>query len=104
MRRGGDTPETKTLLKIPSSDDRVSAGYLEDKVFHLYGQGTNLGYQINDQSGEVVSTFSQAKNTLETFIIPRMIEKGYDVESGVLDTSSFEIGDIIPNWGAYRNW
>lgn len=97
----GDTPRID--LKIPFDDNIYAAGYLEDKKFVLYGAEKGYVLQIKNVNGEVSNTYPNASTMLQNYIIPKMQEKGYDVESSEIDTTSYSVGDFIPNWDSYIN-
>lgn len=97
----GDNPRID--LKIPFDDNIYAGGYLENKNFVLYGAENDYILQIKNVNGEVSNTYPNASIMLQNYIIPKMREKGYDVESSEIDTTSYSVGNIIPNWDSYIN-
>lgn len=90
-------------LKIPFTESLYAAGYIEGKTFTLYGEENDIVFQIKNENGEVANTYQGASTMLQQYIIPKIREKGYEVESSIIDTTSYNIGDIIPNWEQYIN-
>ena len=90
-------------LKIPFTDSLFAAGLLEGSTFYLYGEENDKVLQIKNENGEVANTYEGATVMLQTYIIPKIREKGYEVENSIIDTTSYNMGDFIPNWEQYIN-
>ena len=80
--------------------NRYAAGYLVNKVWHVYFSSNNKGWGI-DNTGEIKAEMGAMDGLIPGHLIPKMIESGIDVESYVAEVVDWQIGDIIPDIEQY---
>ena len=116
------TPETKTLqvggtvpnwnayekIEIPLQyyavttvgSNHFAAGYLVEKVWHVYYTQHNTACCIDD-TGLIFAELESADVLIKNMLLPKMRNNGIEVESYVQDVVDWNVGETIPNVEQY---
>lgn len=80
--------------------NRFAAGYLVDKVWHVYFSNNNKGWGI-ENSGLIVIEMDSMDGLIKGLMLPKMRDNGIKVESYVQDVVDWNVGGTIPNVEQY---
>lgn len=101
MKRGGDTPIKETLYAVTTGGtNRFAAGYLVEKVWHVYYTQHNTAWGI-DGTGLIVNELQSADGLILNVMLPKMRDNGIEVESYVQEVVDWNVGETIPNVEQY---
>lgn len=80
--------------------NRFAAGYLVDKVWHVYFSNNNKAWGI-ENSGLIVNEMASMDSLITGLMLPKMRDNGIEVESYVQDVVDWNVGETIPNVEQY---